>query len=74
MAFLSIYQLKPKRLRVNFTNTKTTTNFSSSYTIGFPTGIDILKSDKIGFSFEFVPTIRSEKGVNKVTNFEYTIA
>ena len=52
-----------------FTNTETTTNFSSSYTIGFPTGINILKSDKIGFSFEFVPIIRSEKGISKVNNF-----
>ncbi|MDR6559938.1 MULTISPECIES: hypothetical protein [unclassified Arcicella] len=46
-----------------------TSNFGSSYTIGFPTGINILKSDKIGFSFEFVPTIRSENGVSKVNNF-----
>jgi len=52
-----------------FTNTETTTNFSSSYTIGFPTGINILKSDKIGFSFEFVPIIRLEKGISKVNNF-----
>lgn len=46
-----------------------TGNFGAAYTIGFPTGINILKSDKIGFSFEFVPTIRSENGVSKVNNF-----
>ncbi|MEA5139310.1 hypothetical protein [Arcicella rigui] len=46
-----------------------TGNFGSVYTIGFPTGINILKSDKIGFSFEFVPTIRSENGVSKMNNF-----
>jgi hypothetical protein len=44
-------------------------NFGSIYTIGFPTGINILKSDKIGFSFEFVPTIRIENGVSKMNNF-----
>ncbi len=46
-----------------------TGNFGAIYTIGFPTGINILKSDKIGFSFEFVPTIRSENGVSKMNNF-----
>ncbi len=46
-----------------------TGNFGDIYTIGFPTGVNILKSDKIGFSFEFVPTIRFENGVSKMNNF-----
>lgn len=50
-------------------NGTSTGNFGVIYTIGFPTGINILKSDKIGFSFEFVPAIRSENGVSKMNNF-----
>ncbi|MFN8354403.1 MAG: hypothetical protein U0Y10_08160 [Spirosomataceae bacterium] len=54
---------------VTFTSDGSTGNFGSSYTVGFPTGINILKSDQIGFSFEFVPIIRAEGGVSKVNNF-----
>lgn len=43
-------------------------NFSNSYTIGFPVGINILKNDKIGFSFEIAPSIKVENGNDKVNN------
>jgi hypothetical protein len=43
-----------------------TFNFSKSYTIGFPIGINILKSDKIGFSFEIAPFIKSQNDTAKV--------
>jgi hypothetical protein len=54
---------------VNFSSEGTSHNFTSSYTVGMPTGINILKSDQIGFSFEFVPFIRSENNVAKMKNF-----
>ena len=43
-------------------------NFKDSYTVGFPFGLNFLKSDRIGFSFEFTPTIRSGQGTDKVSN------
>ncbi|SEJ54874.1 hypothetical protein SAMN05216327_112180 [Dyadobacter sp. SG02] len=54
---------------VTFSNEGTTTNFDSYYVVGLPTGINIWKSPKIGFSAEFVPLIRAEKGTSKMANF-----
>ena len=44
------------------------TNFSKGYTVGFPMGINILKSDKIGLSIEIVPFVKTENGTDKVNN------
>lgn len=54
---------------VTFSDDGTTTNFDSYYVVGLPTGINIWKSPKIGFSAEFVPLIRAEKGTSKMANF-----
>lgn len=43
-------------------------NFSDVYTIGFPFGINILKSDKFGISFEMAPFIRTENNQAKVNS------
>jgi len=43
-------------------------NFSGSYTIGFPCGINILKSDVSGFSFELTPFIKASGGTSKMSN------
>ncbi|MBB6236850.1 hypothetical protein HDC90_001465 [Pedobacter sp. AK013] len=43
-------------------------NFSKVYTIGFPFGINILKSEHFGVSFELVPSIRTENGISKVNS------
>lgn len=37
-----------------------TYNFDKSYVVGFPTAINLLKSDKLGFSFEVVPFIKAQ--------------
>ena len=47
----------------------TTHNFAGSYTVGFPFGLNILKSDHIGFSFEITPFIKAENGTDKVYNY-----
>jgi hypothetical protein len=47
---------------------ETVRNFNGSYTIGFPVGINVLKSEKFGYSFEFTPFIKSEKGISKMNN------
>nr|WP_294936974.1 hypothetical protein [uncultured Flavobacterium sp.] len=43
-------------------------NFSDNYTVGFPTGINILKSNRFGYSFEIAPFIKAENGKDKVSN------
>ncbi|MGC4037626.1 MAG: hypothetical protein QM764_16820 [Chitinophagaceae bacterium] len=43
-------------------------NFSSSFTGGFPCGINLLKSDKAGFSFEITPFINVAGSRAKMSN------
>ena len=54
---------------VTFSNDNPHYNFDGAYVGGLPTGINIWKSPKIGFSFEFVPFIRAEDGSSKMSNF-----
>ncbi|MFV5690736.1 hypothetical protein ACM55K_01785 [Flavobacterium sp. LT1R49] len=51
-----------------FSEDETTLNFRDYYAIGFPAGINIWKSSKIGFSFEIVPTIKAEDGTSKMNS------
>jgi hypothetical protein len=44
-----------------------TSNFSDVYTIAFPFGMNILKSEKFGVSFEIAPAIRTENNISKVS-------
>ena len=44
-------------------------NFNGAYVGGLPTGFNIWKNSKIGFSFEFVPFIRAADGTSKMSNF-----
>lgn len=53
---------------VSISRDETTVNFRDYYAVGFPTGINIWKNEKIGFSFEIVPTIKDDQGTSKVTN------
>ncbi|MBE8723416.1 hypothetical protein C4F50_00540 [Flavobacterium sp. KB82] len=50
---------------------QTNLNFRDYYAVGFPTGINIWKSSKIGFSFEIVPNIRVQGASDKVTNIVF---
>jgi hypothetical protein len=43
-------------------------NFNNGFAIGFPVGINVLYSDKFGFSYEFTPTIKSTNGETKTSN------
>jgi hypothetical protein len=54
---------------VTFSKDGTSTNFRDYYIGGLPVGINIWKSARIGFSAEFVPFIRAEKGTSKMSNF-----
>jgi len=53
---------------VTFSSEQTNVNFRDYYAVGFPTGINIWKNQKIGFSFEVVPNIRVQGNSDKVTN------
>jgi len=46
----------------------TTINFKDNYVVGFPVGINLWKSSKIGFSLEIVPHILAEKGTSRMSN------
>ncbi len=53
---------------VTVSNT-TAYNFShATGSIGFPVGINVLYSDRFGFSYEFTPTIKSAGGTSKMSN------
>jgi hypothetical protein len=41
-------------------------NFGNVYVVGFPFGVNILKSESFGISFEVAPAIRTEKNISKV--------
>lgn len=43
-----------------------TGNFTKSSTIGIPFGLNILKSDHLGYSLEFVSLMNSQNGTTKV--------
>ena len=49
----------------------TSGNFGNSYTLGFPIAINIWKTEKVGFSFEVIPGIRSENGSHRVNNVTF---
>jgi hypothetical protein len=53
---------------VTASKAETTTNFSPAYTVGFPTGVNVLKSDKIAFSFEITPFVKVENNSSKMSN------
>lgn len=53
---------------VTINRDETTVNFRDYYAVGFPVGINLWKSEKIGFSFEVVPNIKDDQGSSKVTN------
>lgn len=53
---------------ISFSKEEPTVNFKEFYSVGFPTGINIWKNPKIGFSFEIVPSIKAENGSSKMNS------
>lgn len=43
-----------------------TYNFKNVYTVGFPIGLNLLKNDKIGYSFEVAPFLKVQNDTSKV--------
>lgn len=54
---------------VTFSKEGTTTNFNDHYVVGMPTGINIWKSARVGFTFEAVPFVRVENRTSRMSNF-----
>lgn len=53
---------------VTVNKNSTTMNFNGTTRIGFPVGVNVLYSERFGFSYEFTPTIEWDKGNSKVSN------
>jgi hypothetical protein len=53
---------------VTFSDQPTVTNFDTYYVVGFPTGVNLWKSSKTGFSIEVVPSIRADREGSKMNN------
>jgi len=51
-----------------YSSGKLTGNFGDATSIGFPVGVNVLYSDKFGFSYEFTPTIKATGGTSKMSN------
>jgi hypothetical protein len=56
---------------VSFSSDGTDANFDGHYVVGMPVGINIWKTPKVGFSAEFVPSIRLENGISRMNNFTF---
>ncbi|QJW92183.1 hypothetical protein HNV11_02170 [Spirosoma taeanense] len=54
---------------LTYSQQEMSSNFNGYYVVGLPTGINLWKSDRVGFSVEFVPQIRVENGVSRMSNF-----
>jgi len=46
-------------------------NFKNNFAIGFPVGVNILYSEKFGFSFEISPTIKAGNGTTRTNNLTF---
>lgn len=53
---------------VTFDEKGSETNFNQYYVVGFPIGLNLWKTQKVGFSVEIVPIIRAENGTSRVAN------
>jgi hypothetical protein len=49
----------------------TTTDFTSATTIGFPVGLNVLYSDKFGFSYEISPSVKVTGNTSKMSNLVF---
>jgi hypothetical protein len=53
---------------VTYSDHKFTPNFNGTTSIGFPIGVNVLYTEKFGFSYEFTPTIKATGGTSKMSN------
>ena len=53
---------------ITLSSSGSNTNFHNNYVVGFPIGINIWKTENVGFSIEIVPFIKAENGLSKMNN------
>jgi hypothetical protein len=53
-------------------NGKVTSNFKDVYTLNCLFGLNLLKSDNFGVSFEIAPSIRTENNISKVSSVAFS--
>jgi len=53
---------------VTFNKDYATPNFNGTTSVGFPVGVNVLYSDRFGFSYEITPTIKSTSESSKVSS------
>ncbi|MFP5041863.1 hypothetical protein [Parasediminibacterium sp. JCM 36343] len=53
---------------VTISSDKPVYNFKDYYLVGFPTGINVWKTKKIGYSLEMIPYVKSDKTISKMSN------
>jgi hypothetical protein len=53
---------------VTLDNDGATMNFSESYTVIFPVGLNLMKTERFGFSFELSPAIKADKNGARVSS------
>jgi len=66
IGYFSVYHPIETLSNGNFTG-----NFGKVYTVTFPFGIHILKSEHFGVSFELSPCIRTENNISKVSSVAF---
>lgn len=54
-------------LVTQYTNT-TVYNFDGEYNVGFATGVNIIKSERLAYSFEITPFLRAANGTDRTNN------
>lgn len=53
---------------VTFSNEAPAFNFKNAYVVGFPVGVNLWKTPRLGYSLEIVPLLRAGDGSSRVTN------
>lgn len=53
---------------VTFSQDAPVVNFKTFYQVGFPVGVNVWKTAKLGYSLEVVPFIRAEAGISRMNN------
>ena len=54
---------------VSYSSGDFSTNFTDSYIVGMPTGINVVRDGHLGFSLEMVPYLKFQDGTSKMSNF-----
>jgi hypothetical protein len=53
---------------ITFSQDAPVVNFKTYYQVGFPVGVNVWKTAKLGYSLEIVPFIRAEAGNSRMNN------